>query len=41
VVEGGRIVGVLAQADVAIDASDRKSGALLEEISQPSSTERD
>ncbi|HEY7729426.1 MAG TPA: CBS domain-containing protein [Gaiellaceae bacterium] len=41
VVEGGSIVGVLAQADVAIDASDRKSGALLEEISQPSSTERD
>jgi CBS domain-containing protein len=40
VVEGGRIVGVLAQADVAIDSSDRKSGALLEQISQPSSTPR-
>jgi CBS domain-containing protein len=40
VVEGGRLVGMLAQADVAIDSTDRKSGALLEQISQPSSTPR-
>ncbi len=41
VVEGGRLVGVLAQADVALEAKDKDAGALLDEISQPTSTSRD
>jgi CBS domain-containing protein len=40
VVEDGRLVGMLAQADVAIVAGERKVGDMLEDISQPSSAER-
>jgi CBS domain-containing protein len=32
--EDGRLVGVVAQADIARQASERKTGALVEEISQ-------
>jgi CBS domain-containing protein len=35
VVEEGRLVGVLAQADVARKANDEQTGELVEEISQP------
>jgi CBS domain-containing protein len=38
VVENGALVGVLAQADVALEAKEKDSGELLEEISQPSSS---
>jgi CBS domain-containing protein len=41
VVENGRLVGVLAQADVAVEAKDKDAGELLEEISQPTSTPRE
>lgn len=41
VVEDGRLVGMLAQADVALEAKEKKAGELLEEISQPTSTARD
>src|SRR5262249_17322566 len=33
--EGDRLVGVLAQADVALEAKDKASGRMLEEISTP------
>jgi CBS domain-containing protein len=36
VVEGDRVVGMLAQADVAQEAKDKKAGHLVAEISQPS-----
>ena len=35
VVESGRLVGVIAQADVARGTKDKKTGELVEEISQP------
>jgi CBS domain-containing protein len=35
VVEDGRLVGIAAQADVAREANDKKTGELVEEISQP------
>jgi CBS domain-containing protein len=35
VVENGRLVGVLAQADVALQAKDKKTGEVVEEISKP------
>ena len=35
VVEDGRLVGILAQADVALEAKDKKAGEVLEEISKP------
>lgn len=41
VVEGERLVGVLSQADVALEAKDGKTGDLVEEISQPTSTPRE
>jgi CBS domain-containing protein len=41
VVEDGRLIGMLAQADVALEAKEKKAGELLEEISQPTSTARD
>jgi len=43
VVEGddGEVIGILAQADVAMWAKEKKSGEMLEQISQPSSTARD
>lgn len=41
VVEQGRLVGVLAQADIALEAKDKNAGEMLEEISQPTSTPRE
>jgi CBS domain-containing protein len=41
VVEDGRLVGMLAQADVALEAKDKNAGETLEEISQPTSTPRE
>ena len=41
VVEEGRLVGMLAQADVAREAKEKKVGETVEEISQPTSTERE
>jgi CBS domain-containing protein len=41
VVEAGRLVGMLAQADVALEAKEKKVGETVEEISKPSSTERE
>ncbi len=41
VVENGRLVGVVAQADVALAASEKDAGAMLEGISQPASTPRE
>lgn len=41
VVEDGRLVGMLAQADVALEAKDKNAGGMLEEISQPTSTPRE
>lgn len=38
--ENGRVVGILAQADVAFEAKEKKAGELLEQISRPTSTER-
>ena len=35
VVEEGRLVGVLAQADVAREAKEKQTGQLVEDISQP------
>jgi CBS domain-containing protein len=35
VVQEGKLVGVLAQADIAIEVDDKKAGEMLEEISQP------
>ena len=40
VVEGGQLVGILAQADVALEAKEKKVGEMLEEVSQASSSER-
>jgi CBS domain-containing protein len=37
VVEDGRLVGVLAQADVALSEKAKKTGEMLEEISEPTS----
>jgi CBS domain-containing protein len=36
VVEGGMLVGVLSQADVALEAKEKKTGEVVQEISQPS-----
>jgi CBS domain-containing protein len=41
VVEDGRLVGIVAQADVALEESPEKTGELLEEISEPTSAERE
>ena len=35
VVADGRLVGMIAQADVAIEAKEKNAGAMLESISQP------
>jgi len=37
VVEGERLVGILGQADVALEAQDKRVGEVLEEISEPTS----
>jgi CBS domain-containing protein len=41
VVADGMLVGLLAQADVAIEAKEKSVGEMLEEISQPTSTARE
>jgi CBS domain-containing protein len=41
VVEDGQLVGMLAQADVALEAKEKKVGETVEEISKPTSTERE
>lgn len=41
VVQEGRLVGMLAQADVALEAKEKKVGEAVEEISKPTSTERE
>ena len=38
VVEEGQLVGMLAQADVALEAKEKKVGETVEEISKPTST---
>jgi CBS domain-containing protein len=40
VVEEDRLVGILAQADVALEEKEKKTGELVEAISQPSGPER-
>jgi CBS domain-containing protein len=41
VVDNGKLVGILAQADVALEAKEKDAGAMLEEISQATSTDRE
>jgi CBS domain-containing protein len=41
VVEQGHVVGVLAQADIALTERPKKAGELLEEISEPTSKSRE
>jgi CBS domain-containing protein len=41
VVERGQLVGMLAQADVALEAKEKKVGETVEQISQPTSTARE
>ena len=40
VVENGRLVGIVAQADIALSENEQKTGELLEAISKPSDGER-
>jgi CBS domain-containing protein len=40
VVENGRLVGIVAQADIALSEKEKKTGELLEAISVPSEGER-
>jgi CBS domain-containing protein len=40
VVEGDRLIGIVAQADVAREEKEKKTGELVEAISEPSETER-
>jgi CBS domain-containing protein len=40
VVENGRLVGIVAQADVALSENEQKTGELVEAISAPSAGER-
>lgn len=35
VIEGDRVIGILAQADIAQETKDKKAGQILEEISRP------
>ena len=41
VVADGRLVGVVSQADVALEAKEKKTGAVVEQISQPTSVPRE
>lgn len=41
VVEAGRLVGVVSQADVALEAKEKRTGAVVQEISEPSSVPRE
>jgi CBS domain-containing protein len=40
VVENGRLVGIVAQADIALSENEQKTGELVEAISEPSQGER-
>jgi CBS domain-containing protein len=40
VVENGRLVGIVAQADIALGESEKMTGELVEAISEPSEEER-
>jgi CBS-domain-containing membrane protein len=40
VVENGRLVGIVAQADIALRENEKKTGELVEAISEPSDGER-
>jgi CBS domain-containing protein len=40
VVENGRLVGIVAQADIALKENEKKTGELVEAISEPSGGER-
>jgi len=40
VVESGRLVGIVAQADIALKENEAKTGQLVEAISEPSAGER-
>ena len=40
VVENGRLVGIVAQADIALGENEKKTGELVEAISKPSQEER-
>ena len=40
VVEGGRLVGIVAQADIALSENETKTGELVEAISAPSEGDR-
>jgi CBS domain-containing protein len=40
VVENGKLVGIVAQADIALSGNELKTGALVEAISKPSDGER-
>jgi CBS domain-containing protein len=40
VVENGKLVGIVAQADVALTESEKRTGELVEAISEPSEEER-
>jgi CBS domain-containing protein len=39
IVDDGRLVGVIAQADVALEAPEGQAGGMLEQISQPDPTQ--
>jgi CBS domain-containing protein len=39
--DGNKLVGVLSQADVALDAKEKQTGEVVQEISQPTSTSRE
>src|SRR5262245_40363526 len=40
VVENGRLVGIVAQADIALTGNEKETGELVEAISEPSGGER-
>jgi CBS domain-containing protein len=40
VVESGRLVGIVAQADIALNEKEKRTGQLVEAISKPSAGER-
>jgi len=41
VVDGERLVGVVSQADVALEANEKKTGSVVQEISEPSLVPRE
>jgi CBS domain-containing protein len=41
VVDDGKLVGVLSQADIALEGKDKEVGEVVHEISQPTSTSRE